>query len=120
MIELLYFISYSIGYKYTNTITEATFSISTQLEKQFLSFAMKCVDFLNNIFQEATVEIRVKIFYDIIKVLGSALITKFTRIGYSSNFWILSLSTFIDIIKLGLEDLNRSGITFFNLFFFVF
>eukprot|EP01119_Soliformovum_irregulare_P017651 TRINITY_DN5270_c0_g2_i3.p1 TRINITY_DN5270_c0_g2~~TRINITY_DN5270_c0_g2_i3.p1 ORF type:complete len:1456 (-),score=501.24 TRINITY_DN5270_c0_g2_i3:3-4370(-) len=105
MVELLSYISFSIGYTYKNKITEEP-SYGYSLTKSYLPLAIPMVLQVENLFKDATPKLKTLVFEDVITVLGAAMMTKFS--SYNSHLWIDSVENFIRVVTVGLDPISAS------------
>lgn len=107
--ETLNYVSYCIGYTYKSSIVLEEFATRVPTStKSYLPLANQLVSLVVDFFARGSGDMRTKSFEDAAKVLGAAMMTKYSY--YQSPLWINSVNAFISVTKLGLPDLNRSGL----------
>eukprot|EP01114_Cavostelium_apophysatum_P016981 TRINITY_DN4944_c0_g1_i2.p1 TRINITY_DN4944_c0_g1~~TRINITY_DN4944_c0_g1_i2.p1 ORF type:complete len:1482 (+),score=384.90 TRINITY_DN4944_c0_g1_i2:202-4647(+) len=111
IVELLTCVSYAIGYDWSNHITDEIFVRATTMQRSFLPMAKKMVELVAKLFAaaESQPQLQTMVFDDTVKVLGAAMMTKFT--AYQSNLWISAVEAFITVIKSGLKSINEATLS---------
>lgn len=106
--ETLNYISFCIGYSYKCCIIDEELPSKTPSQiKSFLPLANRLVSLSDSFFGHASPYMKTRAFGDTAKVLGAAMMTKYSF--YQMPLWVTSVESFISIAKKGLPDLNQSS-----------
>jgi len=110
--ELLIYLSFVIGYEYKSTIgskaeLDSRFT-SKNLEKSYIPLSLEVIQDIVASIKQVNSSMVTEVLGDVVKVIGAAMMTKFT--AYPSSLWRSAVDSFITIIGIGLPALNRSDL----------
>ncbi|EFA78841.1 hypothetical protein PPL_08306 [Heterostelium album PN500] len=108
---LLKYVSIGISYEYSPSSCEVIFP-NVAITKDLVYYSLiteKSMELISELFLHPTTtnSMRASIYEDILKVFGSAIMTKYTK--YHSNVWKLAVSNLIKMLPLGLLSINEDS-----------
>jgi hypothetical protein len=113
VVELLVYISQTIGFEYRNSICSDTEVPATFVNrsKQFYLFGERTIGLLLRLLDakraESTSRFEPSVFHDTVAVLGATLMTKYSQ--YHLTLWRTAHEAFVSIVKNDIQRLNRSN-----------
>ncbi|PRP89711.1 protein hypothetical protein [Planoprotostelium fungivorum] len=111
VMEMIGYLSFIIGFPIDNTIDDQVQYMSPPtmgvFMEEYIPFVDRLMASIVQSFKSIPVERRNRTFLDIIKILGAAMMTKFSSPAvYQSGLWTKAITCFVQIVKTGIHDIS--------------